>query len=65
MKKTALVTGSSRGLGLAIAKTLSCVGYQIILTGRNQNELMQAQKHNISCQMYNEARMCFAIKVKQ
>lgn len=44
MKKTALITGSSRGLGLAIAKTLSCAGYTIILTGRNQNELIQAQK---------------------
>src|SRR3990167_7956692 len=44
MNKIALITGSSRGLGLAIARALSHEDYRIILTGRNKNDLQNAQK---------------------
>lgn len=33
--KKALVTGASRGIGYAIAKKLSQIGYAIVITGRN------------------------------
>ena len=37
-KKIALITGSSRGLGLVMAKGLGHSGATIILNGRHQNE---------------------------
>jgi len=43
-RKTALITGSSRGLGLTIARGLGKAGAKIILNGRNKESLIQAQK---------------------
>lgn len=40
--KTALVTGSSQGIGLAIAKGLADAGAQVILTGRDAGKLERA-----------------------
>ncbi len=39
MKKKVLITGSSRGIGLAIAKKLLEDGHQVIITGRNYEKL--------------------------
>ncbi len=36
MQKTALVTGSNRGIGFAVAKALLQLGYTTIITGRDQ-----------------------------
>jgi len=44
MKGYVLVTASSKGLGLEIAKELSFSGYNIILTSRNKNNLKKAKK---------------------
>lgn len=40
--KTALVTGSSRGIGLAIAQTLHAEGCQVVLNARNVDDLTSA-----------------------
>ena len=40
--KTALVTGSSDGLGLAMARGLAAAGAAIVLNGRDEKKLMQA-----------------------
>lgn len=40
--KTALITGSSRGLGLTLATGLASAGAQIILNGRNREQLEHA-----------------------
>ena len=37
--KTALVTGSTAGIGLAIAKTLAQEGVEVILNGRNKGRV--------------------------
>lgn len=42
--KTALVTGATRGIGLAIAHALAREGCGIILTARNQQSLNQATR---------------------
>ena len=41
-EKTVLVTGSSRGLGLAIAQDLSYKGFSVILNSRNEKNLQKA-----------------------
>ncbi len=43
-KRTALITGASRGLGLAIARTLAQQGWQLILTARNAPKLLAVQE---------------------
>jgi len=40
--KTALITGSSRGIGFALATALGNAGARVILNGRNEAELQQA-----------------------
>jgi NAD(P)-dependent dehydrogenase (short-subunit alcohol dehydrogenase family) len=40
--KTALVTGSTAGIGLEIARTLAVEGAKVIVTGRSQTKLSQA-----------------------
>ncbi len=42
--KVALITGSSRGIGLAIAKTLSDEGCKVLINGRNSEHLKKAQQ---------------------
>lgn len=54
MKKTAVVTGSSRGIGFAIAKQLGLDGYNIVMvaTGtqeKNQESLDTLKMHDIDC----------------
>lgn len=39
--KRVLITGSSKGIGESIARTLAHSGYEIILTGRDENRLKQ------------------------
>src|SRR3990167_9145621 len=40
--KTALVTGSTAGIGFAIAKRLAEEGVDVVITGRNQRKLDEA-----------------------
>ncbi|GAB3332218.1 SDR family oxidoreductase [Larkinella ripae] len=43
--KTALVTGSTAGIGLAIAKTLAQEGVEVILNGRNKERVEALVQH--------------------
>jgi 3-oxoacyl-[acyl-carrier protein] reductase len=40
--KTALVTGGSKGIGLAIAEALIAKGYNVVITARNESEVLEA-----------------------
>jgi short-subunit dehydrogenase len=44
MTKTALITGATGGLGRAFATVFAKNGYDLILTGRDEERLAQAQK---------------------
>ena len=44
MKKNVLITGSSKGIGFAIAKKFGEVGCKVILNGRNSKKLINAKK---------------------
>jgi NAD(P)-dependent dehydrogenase (short-subunit alcohol dehydrogenase family) len=43
MTRTALITGASRGLGLALARRLAADGWQLIIDGRGANALEVAR----------------------
>jgi NADP-dependent 3-hydroxy acid dehydrogenase YdfG len=47
MKKIALITGATSGIGRATAKKMIALGYKIIITGR-RNELLQSLKSEYS-----------------
>ncbi len=42
--KKSLVSGSSQGIGLAIAKTLAAEGAHVVINGRSENKLKQAKQ---------------------
>lgn len=56
--KTALVTGASRGIGLAIATILAQNGYHLHLTCKNSYDKLQeiaktlSETYNVSCKAY-------------
>ncbi len=43
MSKTAFITGATSGIGLATAKAFACVGFDLILCGRNTTALSSLQ----------------------
>jgi gluconate 5-dehydrogenase len=43
--KTALITGSSQGIGLALAEGLAAAGAHVVLNGRDGAKLDEARKH--------------------
>lgn len=44
MTRTALITGGSRGIGLAIGRRLASEGWSMLITGRNQDTLDDAAR---------------------
>ena len=62
-KRTALVTGASRGIGFAIAEALSQAGANTILVARNAENLeeargkLQREGHSVSAFAFDVARM--------
>lgn len=53
MNKVALITGASKGIGKAIAHKIAQIGYNLIITGRNETDLLQTknevEKYNVLC----------------
>jgi 3-oxoacyl-[acyl-carrier protein] reductase len=53
MNKVALLTGASKGIGKTIAIKLAQIGYDLLIVGRNRNQMLQtqneAERYNIMC----------------
>ncbi len=64
MKKIALITGATSGIGMATARKIAGHGYKIIITGRRMERLMALQqeleKNNVIVQI-----MCFDIRSRE
>jgi len=63
MKKTALVTGSTSGLGKAIALRLAKEGYDVIITGRRKDRLEELEKEievKYEAKVYS---LCFDVRI--
>lgn len=66
--KSALVTGASRGIGLAIAVALAKQGVHLAITGRNTKSLDEAKKKigksviAVKCDVRSEKKVLAAIK---
>ena len=41
---TVLITGANRGIGFAAAKIFISCGYNVIISGRNENKLVKAKE---------------------
>ena len=57
MKKKALITGASRGIGSAIAEKLAENGYNLVLTGR---DLSMLEKTKTRCEVYGVQAKIYA-----
>jgi len=44
-KKTALITGASKGLGYALAQHLAHKGWNLLINARNANQLLAAKNY--------------------
>lgn len=56
--QTALITGATRGIGLAIAHALAREGCNLVLTGRNDKALQKARRELISAKIRVLAHPC-------
>jgi NAD(P)-dependent dehydrogenase (short-subunit alcohol dehydrogenase family) len=61
--KIALVTGASKGIGLAIAKRLAAEGCDLIITARSMAALEEASRELLACPVRVLAKVCDVSKL--
>ena len=63
MNDTAIVTGASSGIGLAVSRTLQRLGYEVFGTGRNFDaQAGEDDFHKIVCDILDTEKMCGIVK---
>lgn len=60
MKRTVLVTGSSRGIGKAIALEFAKNGWNVVINARNEKLLLEVKEEILS---YGVDCLCFALNI--
>src|SRR5512137_1761561 len=63
--KTALITGASRGIGEAIAKTLAAHGAKVILASRKLDGLRRVEEEIVRMGGVAESIACHVGKIEQ
>ncbi len=58
MKKTALITGGSSGLGFSFAKRLGSAGFDIIILARNRDRIEKAIRELKALNIHAEGHVC-------
>ena len=53
MNKKVLITGSSRGIGAAIARKLKSSGYDVVLHGKSQSQNLEQISKELNCDALN------------
>jgi len=64
MKKTALITGASSGIGLACAELLAAQGYDLILTARRQERLKEIESKLTASRNISIQTLCLDVRDK-
>lgn len=65
MKRRVLVTGSSKGIGKATAKTLAGNGFSVVLHGRSDLQALNETRDNLQQQGYDITALQFDIADRQ
>lgn len=64
MKKIALITGATSGIGEGCARKFAEGGYRLILTGRNKEKL-EGLRHELSLKGTDVLTLCFDVRDRQ
>ena len=61
MKKSALITGATSGIGAACAQIFAANQYDLIITGRRSEKLEEVKKHIESSYPVHVTTLCFDV----
>ena len=64
MKKTIFITGATSGFGLAIAQRFASGGYDLIITGRREDRLLQIKEDLVSGNSISVTTLAFDVRDK-